>query len=169
MSGPLRLKSPRLLASPAAQLVVFVSSFLISLVLFRTPSTLYSPTESRIYSPPPHPSLHSISNSIIVPAYHERANIRPLVEAVFGALRERDQTEIIIVDDDSQDGTVEEAQKLHEEGYQVELLVRKTENGLSSAVLRGFEVARGHKLVVMDADLQVSGAQSRPSSPRSRD
>jgi dolichol-phosphate mannosyltransferase len=76
-------------------------------------------------------------------------------------LRERDQTEIIIVDDDSQDGTVEQVQQLHEEGYQVELLVRKNENGLSSAVLRGFEVARGHKLVVMDADLQVSSFSRR--------
>ncbi|GAA5912189.1 dolichyl-phosphate beta-D-mannosyltransferase [Sporobolomyces salmoneus] len=162
MTGPLRTKSPRLLSSPLAQLALFVSSFLISLVLFRTPSTLYSPTNSRIYSPPPHPSSHSISNSIIVPAYHERANIRPLVEAVFGALRERDQTEIIIVDDDSQDGTVEEVQKLHEEGYQVELLVRTSENGLSSAVLRGFEVARGHKLVVMDADLQHPASAIQP-------
>lgn len=61
----------------------------------------------------------------------------------------------MIVDDDSQDGTVEEVVRLREEGYQIELLVRTTENGLSSAVLRGFEVARGSRLVVMDADLQV--------------
>ncbi|GAA6007746.1 hypothetical protein JCM11491_003952 [Sporobolomyces phaffii] len=162
MSGHLRLKSPRVLASPLAQLGVFVASFLVSLVVFRAPSTLYSPTASRIYSPPPHPSSHSISNSIVVPAYHERANIRPLVEAVFGALRERDQTEVIIVDDDSQDGTVEQVQTLHDEGYQVELLVRKDENGLSSAVLRGFEIARGHKLVVMDADLQHPASAIQP-------
>lgn len=156
MSGPLRTKQPRLLSSPIAQLSLLISSFFISLILFRTPSSLYSPTQSRIYSPPPNPPSHAISNTIVVPAYHERANVRPLVEAVFGALRERDQTEIVIVDDNSQDGTVEEVQKLNKEGYQVELLVRTNENGLSSAVLRGFEVARGHKLVVMDADLQVS-------------
>ena len=156
MSGPLVMKQGRLLSSPIAQLSLLISSFFISLILFRTPSTLYSPTQSRIYNPPPNPPSHAISNTIVVPAYHERANVRPLVEAVFGALRERDQTEIVIVDDNSQDGTVDEVQKLNKEGYQVELLVRTNENGLSSAVLRGFEVARGHKLVVMDADLQVS-------------
>ncbi|GAA5838258.1 hypothetical protein JCM5353_005763 [Sporobolomyces roseus] len=162
MSGPLRTKQPRLLSSPIAQLSLLISSFFISLILFRTPSSLYSPTQSRIYTPPPNPPSHAISNTIVVPAYHERANVRPLVEAVFGALRERDQTEIVIVDDNSQDGTVEEVQKLNKEGYQVELLVRTNENGLSSAVLRGFEVARGHKLVVMDADLQHPASAIQP-------
>ncbi|GAA5936575.1 dolichyl-phosphate beta-D-mannosyltransferase [Sporobolomyces koalae] len=162
MGSSLRPKQPRVLASPTAQLVAFVSSLLVSLVLFRSPATLYSPTESRQYSPPPQPPSRSISNSIVVPAYHERANIRPLVEAVFGALRERDHTEIVIVDDNSQDGTSAEVETLQSEGYQVELLVRTHEKGLSSAVLRGFELARGHKLVVMDADLQHPASAIQP-------
>ncbi|GAA5934171.1 hypothetical protein JCM1841_004657 [Sporobolomyces salmonicolor] len=158
----LRPASSRLLSSPTSQAALFVVSLLLSLVLFRTPSDLYTPASSRLYTPPPQPQTHSILNSIVVPAFHERANIRPLVEAVFGALRERDQTEIVIVDDNSRDGTVEEVDQLRKEGYQVELLVRTEEKGLSSAVLRGFEVARGQKLVVMDADLQHPPSAIQP-------
>ncbi|GAA5822399.1 hypothetical protein JCM10212_006830 [Sporobolomyces blumeae] len=166
-AGPLRIQpSPRVLSSPLHQLALALVAFAASLVLFRSPAQLYSPTQSRRYSPPPQPSAsagsRAISNSIVVPAYHERANVRPLVEAVFGALRERDQTEVVIVDDNSADGTVEEVRRLADEGYQVELLVRTDENGLSSAVLRGFEVARGHKLVVMDADLQHPASAIQP-------
>ncbi|KAJ7660296.1 nucleotide-diphospho-sugar transferase [Mycena polygramma] len=101
-----------------------------------------------------HPS------TIIVPTYHERANLDPLVTATFAALPAPllARTEILFVDDDSRDGTVEEVARLREDGgYTVELLVRPRESdekGLSSAVLRGFERARGTRLVVMDADLQ---------------
>lgn len=94
-------------------------------------------------------------NSIIVPAYHERANVRTLAERVFESVARPAETELVIVDDNSQDGTEEECAKLKSEGHNVELLVRTGEKGLSSAVLRGFEVARGTRLVIMDADLQV--------------
>lgn len=134
----------------------FVLTLLLSRLILR-PSSLYTPTKSAISSPfaqltPP------IQNSIIVPAFHEQPNLRPLVSQVFAALRERRTTEIIIVDDNSQDGTVEEVERLKREGFRVELVVRtgKGEKGLSSAVLRGFERARGRKWLVMDADLQVS-------------
>lgn len=153
--------------SPATAAVVGLSlaALLISLVLIRQPSTLYYPTtrglhpSSAIHTPPPQPlSGPKIINSIVVPAYHEHDNLRPLVEQVFAALREKDTTEMVIVDDNSRDGTVELVEELKKEGYKVELLVRtaKGEKGLSSAVLRGFEKARGDKWVVMDADLQVS-------------
>jgi dolichol-phosphate mannosyltransferase len=49
--------------------------------------------------------------------------------------------EIIVVDDDSQDGTVEEVAGLREEGYNISVLVRQ-EKGLSTAVLAGFELAK---------------------------
>lgn len=136
--------------------LAFVATLLLSRLLLR-PSSLYTPTHSAIYSPfaqltPP------IQNSIVVPAFHERPNLRPLVTQVFAALRERRTTEVIIVDDDSRDGTVEEVERLKREGFRVELVVRtgKGEKGLSGAVLRGFERARGRKWLVMDADLQVS-------------
>jgi dolichol-phosphate mannosyltransferase len=92
----------------------------------------------------------------VVPTYHEALNIKPLVTQVFNAFPEsqRSITEIIIVDDNSKDGTTEECDSLKEEGYNLVLIVRAEANGLSSAVLRGFEEARGINLLVMDADLQ---------------
>lgn len=63
-------------------------------------------------------------------------------------------TEILVIDDNSQDTTSSEIEILREHGYNVHLHVRKTERGLSSAVLHGFTLAQGKKVLVMDADLQ---------------
>jgi dolichol-phosphate mannosyltransferase len=62
--------------------------------------------------------------------------------------------EVIIVDDNSRDGSVERVAELQKAGYNVRIIVRTTERGLSSAVLRGFEDAKNDVLVCMDADLQ---------------
>ncbi|KAK9454396.1 nucleotide-diphospho-sugar transferase [Dipodascopsis uninucleata] len=97
----------------------------------------------------------STLNSVIVPAYHEKPNIRPLTERLFAALEETGQvTELIFVDDNSRDGSVEEVDKLASEGYNVQIIVRTKERGLSSAVMHGFQSAKGTRLVCMDADLQ---------------
>ncbi|KAF7334196.1 Dolichol-phosphate mannosyltransferase subunit 1 [Mycena sanguinolenta] len=121
---------------------------------------------------------NAILYSVIVPTYKEVSNIPLLVEQVFAAVPDPERTEIVIVDDDSRDGTEEAVEALRagtythddEEGHTHEdgndkagypnlvLVVRtgltKAEKGLSSAVLRGFAEARGSKFVVMDADLQ---------------
>ncbi len=98
---------------------------------------------------------NSLTNaSIIVPTYREAENLRPLVERAFAALRAADITaEMIIVDDNSRDGTEDVVAALSAE-YPVRLIVRRKERGLSSAVLAGFQEAQYGRLVVMDADLQ---------------
>lgn len=90
--------------------------------------------------------------SVIVPTLREAASLAPLTEAVFAALADEPYTtELIIVDDDSQDGTDTVISELSQ-AYPVRLVVRKGERGLSTAVLRGFTEARGAVLAVMDAD-----------------
>ncbi|MEK6677022.1 MAG: polyprenol monophosphomannose synthase [Planctomycetota bacterium] len=92
--------------------------------------------------------------SIIVPTYREAANLRPLIERVFAAVRKAGmESELILVDDNSQDGSEELVESL-KSSYPVRLIVRKTERGLSSAVLAGFGEARYGRLLVLDADLQ---------------
>ena len=59
------------------------------------------------------------------------------------------------MDDNSRDGSVEEVETLREEGYNIRIIVRTTERGLSSAVVRGFKEAEGDAMICMDADLQV--------------
>ena len=61
--------------------------------------------------------------------------------------------EIIVVDDDSNDGTDQAVAVLSEQGHAVRLIVRTDQRGLSSAVLRGFFEAKGRVLVCMDGDL----------------
>jgi dolichol-phosphate mannosyltransferase len=76
------------------------------------------------------------------------------VERTFAATNAAGLTaEMIIVDDNSNDGTEETVAKLAVR-FPVRLVVRRNERGLSSAVLRGFSEARHDRLLVMDADLQ---------------
>lgn len=98
---------------------------------------------------------HSLSAvSIIIPTFREAPNIKPLTERVFAAVSEAGyEAELILVDDNSQDGTDAVVEELRP-AYAVRLVVRRTERGLSSAVLAGFREAKHDCLVVLDADLQ---------------
>jgi dolichol-phosphate mannosyltransferase len=103
----------------------------------------------------------TITHSIIVPAYKEKLNLRPLTTRIFAAFADSESpipaenVELIVVDDNSRDGSVEEVDALHDEGYNVRIIVRTNERGLSSAVVRGFKEAKGDAMICMDADLQV--------------
>ncbi len=90
--------------------------------------------------------------SIVIPTYNEQDNITPLVERLDRTLAGR-KYEILFVDDNSRDKTVDVAAGLAEK-YPVKVLVRKRERGLATAVLHGFKYARGNIVGVMDADLQ---------------
>ncbi|HJN80322.1 MAG: glycosyltransferase family 2 protein [Phycisphaerales bacterium] len=89
--------------------------------------------------------------SIIVPTYQEADALGPLIERI-GAVRDGGlDLEVIIVDDNSQDGTEELIASI---GLPwVRLITRTEDRGLSSAVLCGLAEANGRVLVVMDADL----------------
>lgn len=91
------------------------------------------------------------SVSVVVPTYNERANVRPLARRVFAALAP-DCCELLVVDDDSPDGTAEEVAALARE-YPVRCIVRRGERGLATAVVRGLREARGEWIVSLDADL----------------
>ncbi len=90
--------------------------------------------------------------SVVVPTYRERENLPQLLERL-GDLRRRYgiDLEVIVVDDDSGDGTAEWFED-HAPDFS-RLVVRTTDRGLSSAVVHGLREARHPVLVVMDADL----------------
>ena len=91
--------------------------------------------------------------SIIVPTYNERENIPILVERVKNALSGI-EFELVIVDDDSPDGTWKLAEELRKEYPFLKVIRRKNERDLATAVLEGFKRSNGEILTVMDADLQ---------------
>lgn len=91
--------------------------------------------------------------SVIVPTYCEAENLPLLVPRISAALAAADiRGEILIVDDNSPDSTEQVCQQLAAE-HSVHWIVRKTERGLSSAVIAGMRQAQGAVLVVIDADL----------------
>jgi dolichol-phosphate mannosyltransferase len=98
----------------------------------------------------------SIDLSLVLPTYNEGANITAVLEQVMARLDSIAglNYEIIVVDDDSPDRTWELAERVGESYTQVRVLRRETERGLSTAVIRGWQIARGRILGVMDADLQ---------------
>ncbi|MGB3129383.1 MAG: glycosyltransferase [Dehalococcoidia bacterium] len=97
-------------------------------------------------------SGQAVELSLIAPTYNEKENIVPLVERVHKALSQYDY-ELIIVDDNSPDGTAQLANSLSSK-YPLKVIVRTTERGLASAVVAGFSQAGGQVLGVIDADLQ---------------
>ena len=89
--------------------------------------------------------------SVIVPTYQEVESLGPLLERLAPLWESGLLLEVLIVDDDSQDGT--EAMIADLGLPWVRLIIRRTDRGLSAAVLHGLAEARGEVLVVMDADL----------------
>ncbi len=87
--------------------------------------------------------------SIIIPTYNEAENIKPLVRRICKAMPKG--IEIIIVDDNSPDGTGKIADKLARR-YPVRVIHRAGKSGLADAVIEGFRHARGEFVGCMDAD-----------------
>ena len=92
------------------------------------------------------------SVSVIVPTYKEVENL-PLLSERLDKVRQKHHLslELLIMDDDSQDGTEELVSSIDKDW--ITLVVRKNERGLSKAVVEGLKLARGEVFVVMDADL----------------
>jgi len=103
---------------------------------------------------PPSPLPKEVS--IIIPTYKEVLNFPQLTAQIDQSLRDANiKYEVIFVDDDSRDGSIEQIDNLITKfNYPLKIIVRTTERGLSSAVLRGFQEAKYETLLVMDADLQ---------------
>ncbi len=92
--------------------------------------------------------------SLVIPTYNEKNNIPTLLEKLFAIFREDGiKAEVIIVDDNSPDGTADVVESMKKKYEGLKLLRRSGKLGLSSAVLDGFAMAKGDILAVMDADM----------------
>ncbi len=122
----------------------------------RAAELLAAPTGAlQVPAEAPH-APNGIRLSLIVPTFNEAGNVAELTRRLAGILDARlpDAYEIIIVDDDSPDKTWEIAQGLTGQYSQVRVMRREHQRGLSSAVIRGWQAARGEVLGVIDGDLQ---------------
>jgi dolichol-phosphate mannosyltransferase len=95
--------------------------------------------------------------SIVIPTYNESQNIVRILDSIAETLSPYTAVEIIVVDDNSPDGTAEIA-SLHAKNISdnkklnVEIIRREGKFGLSSAIIAGIKSATGDLLVVMDGD-----------------
>ncbi len=97
------------------------------------------------------PSARALS--VILPTYNEAENLPILLERLQKVLHDLDY-EIIVVDDNSPDGTWEIAEDFAARSNRIRSIRRIDDRGLSSAVIAGMQVADGRVLAVMDSDLQ---------------
>lgn len=91
--------------------------------------------------------------SIVVPTYNERDRLPELVDAVFAAYRgDGMDGELIIVDDNSPDGTGPVAEELART-HRIRVIHRAGKLGLGTAVIEGFSASTAPIVGVIDADM----------------
>lgn len=105
---------------------------------------------------PQHNNSHpppTAKTSIILPTYKERDNIVELVQAIHRYLEpDGFNYEVVIVDDNSPDGTADVVRAAFGGDPRVKLHVRTQERGLATALRYGAEHSEGEVLVFMDTD-----------------
>jgi len=95
-----------------------------------------------------------IKLSVVIPTYNEAGNIERLLLETSRILKKAHVPhEFIIVDDGSYDETRKIVRKLQETMPEIVLVERDNERGLASAMIRGYNTARGRYFGSMDADL----------------
>jgi dolichol-phosphate mannosyltransferase len=94
--------------------------------------------------------------AIILPTLNESGNLGPLIKRIAAALGDGAHIgwEVLIVDDDSQDGTADEARALAVTDPRVRVIQRIGRRGLASAAIEGFCATAAPFVAVMDADHQ---------------
>jgi dolichol-phosphate mannosyltransferase len=92
--------------------------------------------------------------TVIIPTYKEEANIRNVITEVDAVLKLNNLNgEILVVDDNSPDGTILTVNEIKKKKANVNIIVRLADHGLSQSVAEGFVHAASDILVVIDADL----------------
>lgn len=91
---------------------------------------------------------------VIIPAYNEQNNIKICIEAICQVFVDLDcQLEIIVVDDGSQDNTVQEVNSIIDI-YPLKLIKLSRNFGKEHAMIAGLDNSDADAVIIMDADLQ---------------
>ena len=93
--------------------------------------------------------------SIVIPAYNEEKNIGPCIETIQAVVRDKHHIpyELVIVDDNSRDGTAEVVRAAMAHDLDIRLVQRKAPGGFGRAIRAGVEAATGDAVVICMADL----------------
>jgi dolichol-phosphate mannosyltransferase len=91
--------------------------------------------------------------SIVIPCHNEEMNIRPLVDGL-RVYYDSYIHEIILIDDNSSDGTKQVIENLREGDSRIKPLYRNGSNGVGGALTDGYRTATGTYVLSMDCDFQ---------------
>ena len=91
--------------------------------------------------------------SIVLPTFNEKGNIGILVDELVKIIPSNIKKEIIIIDDNSDDGTFLYCKELFKKNSEVRLILRKSKRSLGASVGEGIKNCSGEKIIVMDTDL----------------
>lgn len=93
--------------------------------------------------------------SIIIPVLREKKNLQKLITRITHSVKKIKNLEVIIVDDNSNDGTKELLLKLKNKFKRLNFIIRKNKKrDLSGSCIDGFKRAKNNYILVMDGDLQ---------------
>jgi glycosyltransferase involved in cell wall biosynthesis len=96
--------------------------------------------------------------SIVIPAYNEYQTIERIVEKIEKSLPNKMQGEIIIIDDNSDDGTREIIERLEQENRCKAIYFNKNQ-GKGKALREGFSAIIGDIVIIQDADMEYDPAE----------
>lgn len=96
----------------------------------------------------------SIELSVVVPVFNERDNIPPLVGEVVAALRGKVSFEIVYVNDQSKDDSLDVLRALKATTPELRVISHLKQSGQSTAVRTGVKAARGAWIATLDGDGQ---------------
>jgi glycosyltransferase involved in cell wall biosynthesis len=97
------------------------------------------------------PTPITLRASVVIPCFNERETVNELIDRVKAVGL---QTEVIVVDDCSTDGTRELLQKRATERGDITLRLRERNGGKGAAVQDGLKCANGDVVIIQDADLE---------------
>jgi dolichol-phosphate mannosyltransferase len=92
------------------------------------------------------------SVSVILPTFNESGTIVELIQDVEASIPEGWRYEILVVDDNSPDGTYELVRRTFEGNPTVVPVLRTTDRGFAKSIRAGIERASGERVIVMDSD-----------------
>ena len=109
---------------------------------------------SRLHAKVVKKNYERMTTVIIIPTYNEKENVREIISQVF---RYMPQSHILIVDDNSPDGTADIVKEIQRDNGNIFLLERAGKEGLGKAYIHAFNHVLANmsptKVVMMDADM----------------
>ena len=110
-------------------------------------------------NPPTDQATRKTQVSLVIPVYNEEANLPILMREIAEAMeRQARSWQVLFVDDDSRDNSLQAIRALAASDERVEYISFASNKGQSAAFAAGFQEAQGETIVTLDSDLQNNPA-----------